>query len=157
MRSFQPRSPVSPWHPWRWRRASMQTLRSAGVRWGRDAEASLGGMAEGTARKVLPSIEAALCSLVPVQLAVPVTPATGIRMEVGQEARPHFAYLCTNRPANRKGGLVHDGIGVLGGWLSIVDSLMDFARWHRPPVGLPYPSRGQATLAPASRALSDRR
>jgi transposase len=50
-------------------------------RWVRDAEVSPGGMAEGTARKALPSSEVA-SSFVPVQLPAPVTPASEIRMEV---------------------------------------------------------------------------
>ncbi|SEB19860.1 transposase [Variovorax sp. YR216] len=50
-------------------------------RWVRDAEVSPGGVAEGTARKALPSSEAS-SSFVPVQLPAPVTPASDIRMEV---------------------------------------------------------------------------
>lgn len=51
-------------------------------RWVRDAEVSPGGMAEGTARKALPSTEAVSSSFVPVQLPAPVTPASEVRMEV---------------------------------------------------------------------------
>ncbi len=51
-------------------------------RWVRDAEVSLGGIVEGTARKALPRTEAASSSFVPVQLPAPVTPASEIRMEV---------------------------------------------------------------------------